>query len=219
MAKLDKNLKTSGMYFNFIFSGNEYEIMKNVIKTFGIPNNSNFRNGFPHQSVSSDIWWYYMVSMSFYWSLCVSQFFDVKRKDFWQMFIHHIAAILLMCFSWVVNVFRIGSLVLVVHDSADIFLEVSPVHFSPFNYFITRWYDFFVSGRQNGEVRRIPEILRCDICHSHRPMDCDQAGDLSVLDNSQVSETFLFLFVNCVHRSRPCNNRRKYLLTAQAYYN
>ncbi|XP_063926825.1 ceramide synthase 6-like isoform X1 [Zophobas morio] len=82
-------------------------------------------NGFPHQSVTSDIWWYYMISMSFYWSLCVSQFFDVKRKDFWQMFIHHIATIVLMCLSWVVNVFRIGSLVLVVHDSADIFLEAA----------------------------------------------------------------------------------------------
>ncbi|XP_023312988.1 ceramide synthase 6-like [Anoplophora glabripennis] len=64
-----------------------------------------------------------MVSLSFYWSLCVSQFFDVRRKDFWQMFIHHIAAILLMSLSWMVNVFRIGCLVLVVHDSADIFLE------------------------------------------------------------------------------------------------
>ncbi|KAF7272111.1 hypothetical protein GWI33_015076 [Rhynchophorus ferrugineus] len=63
--------------------------------------------------------------MAFYWSLCVSQFFDVKRKDFWQMFIHHIATILLMVLSWVVNVFRIGSLVLVVHDCADIFLEAA----------------------------------------------------------------------------------------------
>lgn len=78
---------------------------------------------FPHQSVTSDLWWYYMISMSFYWSLSFSQFFDVKRKDFWQMFIHHIATIVLMCLSWVVNVFRIGTLVLVVHDSADILLE------------------------------------------------------------------------------------------------
>ncbi|KAJ8950754.1 hypothetical protein NQ318_011247 [Aromia moschata] len=82
-------------------------------------------NGFPHQNVTSDIWWYYMISMSFYWSLCVSQFFDVKRKDFWQMFIHHIATIILMWLSWVVNVFRIGTLVLVVHDCPDIFLEAT----------------------------------------------------------------------------------------------
>ncbi|XP_030757262.1 ceramide synthase 6 [Sitophilus oryzae] len=78
---------------------------------------------FPHQSLPNDIWWYYIISMSFYWSLCVSQFFDVKRKDFWQMFIHHIATIVLMVLSWIVNVFRIGSLVLVLHDCADIFLE------------------------------------------------------------------------------------------------
>lgn len=65
-----------------------------------------------------------MISLSFYWSLCVSQFFDVKRKDFWQMFIHHIATIVLMSLSWVCNLPRIGSLVLVVHDCADIFLEV-----------------------------------------------------------------------------------------------
>lgn len=66
-----------------------------------------------------------MVSMAFYWSLSFSQFFDVKRKDFWQMFIHHIATITLMCFSWVGNLTRIGSLVLLIHDCADIFLEVS----------------------------------------------------------------------------------------------
>ncbi|XP_022903944.2 ceramide synthase 5 [Onthophagus taurus] len=82
-------------------------------------------NGYPYQSVSTDIWWYYMFSLAFYWSLCVSQFFDVKRKDFWQMFIHHIATIVLMSFSWICNLPRIGSLVLVVHDCADIFLEAA----------------------------------------------------------------------------------------------
>lgn len=73
-----------------------------------------------------------MISMAFYWSLSFSQFFDVKRKDFWQMFIHHEATIILMCFSWVGNLTRIGSLVLLVHDCADIFLEVS------------RTYSFFI---------------------------------------------------------------------------
>ncbi|XP_052865991.1 ceramide synthase 5 [Anopheles cruzii] len=79
--------------------------------------------GYPHQSVSNDIWWYYMISMAFYWSLTASQFFDVKRKDFWQMFAHHMITILLMALSWVCNLHRVGSLVLLVHDCADIFLE------------------------------------------------------------------------------------------------
>jgi len=30
--------------------------------------------------VDSDVWLYYMVELSFYWSLSISQFFDVKRK-------------------------------------------------------------------------------------------------------------------------------------------
>ncbi|BES92325.1 longevity assurance factor [Nesidiocoris tenuis] len=78
---------------------------------------------YPHQSIDNDVWWYYMISLSFYWSLTASQFWDVKRKDFWQMFIHHIATIALLSFSWVCNLCRIGTLVLLVHDCADIFLE------------------------------------------------------------------------------------------------
>ncbi|KAL5276668.1 CERS5 family protein [Megaselia abdita] len=81
--------------------------------------------GYPHQSISNDIWWYYMISMAFYWSLTASQFFDVKRKDFWQMFVHHIVTLLLMSLSWICNLHRVGSLVLVVHDCADIFLEAA----------------------------------------------------------------------------------------------
>lgn len=77
-----------------------------------------------------------MISLSLYWSLCVSQFYDNKRKDFWQMFIHHIAAIVLLSLSWVCNMFRIGSLVLVVHDCADIFLEVSLNFFKLLKLFI-----------------------------------------------------------------------------------
>ena len=53
-----------------------------------------------------------------------TQFFDVKRKDFWQMFVHHMITLLLLSLSWVCNLHRVGSLVLVVHDCADIFLEV-----------------------------------------------------------------------------------------------
>lgn len=81
--------------------------------------------GYPFQSITNDTWWYYMFSLAFYWSLCVSQFFDNKRKDFWQMFVHHIATIMLMSFSWICNLIRIGSLVLVTHDCADIFLEAA----------------------------------------------------------------------------------------------
>lgn len=83
--------------------------------------------GFPHQSVDNGIWWYYMISMAFYWSLTASQFFDIKRKDFWQMFTHHVVTLILLALSWVCNLHRVGSLVLAVHDCADIFLEAAKI--------------------------------------------------------------------------------------------
>jgi ceramide synthetase len=54
----------------------------------------------------------------------VSQFFDRARKDFWEMFIHHIVTLLLLSFSWSSNLIRVGTLVLILHDVGDIFLEV-----------------------------------------------------------------------------------------------
>lgn len=82
-------------------------------------------DNYPHQSLTNDVWWYYMISMAFYWSLTFTQFIDVKRKDFWQMFAHHIITILLLTLSWIYNCYRFGSLILIVHDCADIFLEIA----------------------------------------------------------------------------------------------
>ncbi len=78
---------------------------------------------YPYHYVESDVWWWYMSELAFYWGLIGTQFVDVKRKDFWQMFVHHAATILLMSFSWTCNFFKVGTLVLIIHDIADIFLE------------------------------------------------------------------------------------------------
>jgi len=80
---------------------------------------------YPHHDVPNDVWWYYMFELAFYWSLTFTQFFDVKRKDFAEMFVHHITTIALLAFSWTCNLTRCGALVLVVHDFADIFLEAA----------------------------------------------------------------------------------------------
>jgi len=66
-----------------------------------------------------------MLEMAFYWSLFFTQFFDVKRKDFWEMFIHHVATLALLILSWSNHMHRMGSLVLIVHDFADHWLELA----------------------------------------------------------------------------------------------
>ncbi|XP_062609798.1 ceramide synthase 5-like isoform X2 [Saccostrea cucullata] len=81
--------------------------------------------GYPQHHLSSGVFWYYMIEISFYWSLMFSQFMDVKRKDFWEMFTHHCATISLLTFSWCGNFVRVGTLVLCIHDAVDYWLEAA----------------------------------------------------------------------------------------------
>ena len=107
----------------------------------------------------TEVWWHYMLEMAFYWSLFFTQFSDVKRKDFTEMFIHHLATLALLTLSWTTQMFRqaeknllnnfliiltrkcwnltariwynffslsrIGSLVILVHDFADHWMELA----------------------------------------------------------------------------------------------
>lgn len=78
---------------------------------------------YPTQPLLPSQYWYYILEMSFYWSLLFSLGTDIKRKDFLANVIHHLAAISLMSFSWCANYVRSGTLVMLVHDVSDIWLE------------------------------------------------------------------------------------------------
>ncbi|NXI44290.1 CERS6 synthase, partial [Galbula dea] len=82
-------------------------------------------NGYPYQPLLPDLHYYYLVELSFYWSLMFSQFIDIKRKDFGIMFAHHIVAVILITFSYVTNLTRVGTLIFCLHDASDIVLEAA----------------------------------------------------------------------------------------------
>ncbi|XP_029959235.1 ceramide synthase 2-like isoform X1 [Salarias fasciatus] len=86
--------------------------------------------GFPVLTLLPSQYWYYMIELGFYGSLLFSVASDVKRKDFKEQIVHHVATILLISFSWCVNYIRAGTLIMLVHDSSDYFLESAKM----FNY-------------------------------------------------------------------------------------
>ncbi|XP_027145928.1 ceramide synthase 2 [Larimichthys crocea] len=79
--------------------------------------------GYPKQPVSEAHYWYYIMEMGFYVSLLLCVSVDVKRKDFKEQVIHHIATIFLIGFSYCANFVRVGTLVMLLHDSSDVLLE------------------------------------------------------------------------------------------------
>ncbi|GAA6227262.1 ceramide synthase 2-like [Lates japonicus] len=87
-------------------------------------------DGFPKMPLLPSQYWYYMIELGFYVSLLFSVASDVKRKDFKEQIVHHVATILLISFSWLVNYIRAGTLIMLVHDASDYLMESAKM----FNY-------------------------------------------------------------------------------------
>ncbi|XP_043939422.1 ceramide synthase 5 [Protopterus annectens] len=80
---------------------------------------------YPYQPLTPGLYYYYILELAFYWSLMFSQFTDIKRKDFLIMFVHHLATIGLITFSYMNNMVRVGTLVMCLHDASDFLLEAA----------------------------------------------------------------------------------------------
>lgn len=78
---------------------------------------------YPYQRYTADIWWYYVISLSFYWSSLISLFIEAKRDDFKRTLLYHMISITLLSFSWMCNTYRICTLVLLTHDAANAVLS------------------------------------------------------------------------------------------------
>lgn len=85
---------------------------------------------YPRQELPADLKFYYLAEMGFYIHELVAVFFHAKKRDFWEMVVHHVATLFLVGFSYVANFMRMGSIMLLLHDLSDPFLEAAKL----FNY-------------------------------------------------------------------------------------
>ena len=81
--------------------------------------------GYPYQPVSQDAYYYYMLCGGYYISLMAVVGTDIRRKDYWAMVLHHAVTVILITGSYMVNMVRIGTLVLAIHDITHINLQLA----------------------------------------------------------------------------------------------
>jgi len=79
------------------------------------------------QETDSFLLWYYILSIGYHVQRTITQFHNPSRKDFVALFIHHWSTIVCLLFSYLAAFLRTGSLVMFIHENADIFLESAKI--------------------------------------------------------------------------------------------
>ncbi|CAI0556945.1 unnamed protein product [Linum tenue] len=84
--------------------------------------------GLPNQELKLSIMLYYMCQCGFYlYSIPALVLWETRRKDFSVMMSHHVITVALIGISYVTSFFRIGTIILALHDASDVFLEAAKI--------------------------------------------------------------------------------------------
>ncbi|KAL9662950.1 hypothetical protein QQ045_027786 [Rhodiola kirilowii] len=83
-------------------------------------------HGWPNQELKLPLKLFYMCQCGFYvYSIAALLTWETRRKDFSVMMSHHVVTVILISYSYYLGFFRIGSIVLALHDASDVFLETA----------------------------------------------------------------------------------------------
>lgn len=89
--------------------------------------NEYFR-GWPDQELKLPLKLFYMCQCGFYiYSIAALLAWETRRKDFAVMMSHHVITVVLIGFSYLTRFFRVGSIILALHDASDVFMEAAKV--------------------------------------------------------------------------------------------
>lgn len=79
---------------------------------------------FPNQPISDSIYWVYMLEMGWYlYGAYAHVFIEPRKRDFWEMLLHHIAAFVLLYVSLNLGYFKVGTLVIYSLDLCDVYMQ------------------------------------------------------------------------------------------------
>lgn len=84
--------------------------------------------GWPNQELELPLKLVYMCQCGFYiYSIAALLTWETRRKDFSVMMSHHVVTVILIGYSYITGFFRIGAIILALHDASDILLEAAKV--------------------------------------------------------------------------------------------
>ncbi|GAB4837973.1 Ceramide synthase loh2 [Ancistrocladus abbreviatus] len=84
--------------------------------------------GWPNQELKLPLKLFYMCQCGFYlYSIAALLMWETRRKDFAVMMSHHVITVILIGYSYITRFFRIGSVILALHDASDVFMEAAKV--------------------------------------------------------------------------------------------
>ncbi|KAL6560776.1 hypothetical protein OROGR_004335 [Orobanche gracilis] len=86
--------------------------------------------GWPDQELKVPVKLVYICECGFYtYSIAALVMWETRRKDFSVMMSHHVITVFLIAFSYMTRplFFRVGTVILALHDASDVFLEAAKV--------------------------------------------------------------------------------------------
>jgi len=87
--------------------------------------------GWPEIPISTAVKRLYLIELAFWSSCLMFLFIETIREDFYAMLAHHVATCCLIVLSYLASFYRIGLIVLLLHDVGDIFLySTKTLHYS-----------------------------------------------------------------------------------------
>ncbi|ORY67522.1 TLC domain-containing protein [Pseudomassariella vexata] len=88
-------------------------------------NMSELWTNWPQRDLSGLTKFYILAQLSFYLQQVVAINFEDRRKDHWQMCVHHVVTIALLWGAYAYHQTRIGTLILILMDNGDILLGIA----------------------------------------------------------------------------------------------
>ncbi|KAL5541090.1 hypothetical protein UlMin_043376 [Ulmus minor] len=124
-----KIVKCSESMWKFTYyAAAEVCILKIVYSEPWLTDITEYFRGWPNQELQLPLKLYYMCQCGFYiYSIAALLAWETRRKDFSVMMSHHVITVVLIGYSYISRFFRIGSIVLALHDASDVFMEAAKV--------------------------------------------------------------------------------------------